>query len=212
MNDSQKHVEGLLAIGKMALEFARTNRTTFHEDGIRQESDTDHTVMLALSACALGDALYKGKIDLGKVAQFALIHDLVEVYAGDTMSVNLTKEGKEDKDKREASSLQKIERQFMRIYPWITETINEYESLESKEARFVKVLDKVMTRITNILDNGAAIRHHGLSYEEMRRHYGKQREIMETQVTEFPELLEVVDVMTEYMFSHIYGEKHVIIQ
>jgi hypothetical protein len=46
----------------------------------------------------------------------------------------------------------------------------------------------------------------------MRRHYGKQREIMETQVTEFPELLEVVDVMTEYMFSHIYGEKHVIIQ
>jgi 5'-deoxynucleotidase YfbR-like HD superfamily hydrolase len=134
------------------------------------------------------------------------------VYAGDTMSVNLTKEGKEDKDKREASSLQKIERQFMRIYPWITETINEYESLESKEARFVKVLDKVMTRITNILDNGAAIRHHGLSYEEMRRHYGKQREIMETQVTEFPELLEVVDVMTEYMFSHIYGEKHVIIQ
>lgn len=212
MNDSQKHVEGLLAIGKMTFEFARTNRTTFHEDGTRPESDTDHTVMLALSACALGDALYKGKIDLGKVAQFALVHDLVEVYAGDTMSVNLTKEGKEEKDKKEEESLKKIEAQFGGIYPWIGNTIHEYESLVSKEARFVKVLDKVMTRVTNVLDSGASIRYHAVTEDEMRKHYSKQREIMETQVAEFPELLLIVDAMTEHMFFQVYHKNHGMIQ
>jgi hypothetical protein len=45
------------------------------------ESDTDHTVMLALIACALAP-IVDARLDVGLVAQYALVHDLVEAYAG----------------------------------------------------------------------------------------------------------------------------------
>ena len=96
--------QGLVDIGKLVLQFAKVNRVTLHEDGITPESDTDHTVMLSVCACALADALYKDKLDIGKVAQFATVHDLVEVYAGDTNTINISKAGREEKNKKEQES------------------------------------------------------------------------------------------------------------
>ena len=69
----EKHTEGLLDIGRMILQFAKVNRVTLHDDCVRHESDTDHTVMLSVSACALVDVLYKDTLDIGKVAQFAIV-------------------------------------------------------------------------------------------------------------------------------------------
>lgn len=204
----EKYSEGLIEIGKLALSFAKVNRITFHEDGIRSESDTDHTVMLALCASSLADALYKDILDVGIVAQFAIVHDLVEVYAGDTNSINLSKEGKNDKDKKEQESLTKIKLQFEGVYPWIHTTIESYESLATKEARFVKALDKAMTKITNTLDCGAAIKKHNLKEEDFFRHYETQREYLVSLTKEFPELMDIFDLLTKRMVGEIYGKGH----
>jgi putative hydrolase of HD superfamily len=99
--------QGLIDAGKMVLTFARVNRVTLHEDGKTPESDTDHTVMVALCACSLAERLYPS-LDIGKVAQFALIHDLVEVYAGDTNTFNITAKEREEKEKREHESFKRI--------------------------------------------------------------------------------------------------------
>jgi putative hydrolase of HD superfamily len=203
--------EGLVEIGKLALTFAKIDRATFHEDGIRSESDTDHTVMLALCACALADALYKDTLNIGKVSQFAIVHDLVEVYAGDTNSINLSHQDKELKEKKESESLAIIAQQFAHVYPWIDETIREYESLSTREARFVKVLDKVMTKITNILDRGAGLKKHDLSRDEIVSHYEKQRTALSKHKEEFPELLNILDMLSERMFQEVYGNGHGII-
>ncbi len=97
MNDT---TQGLIDIGKLILTFAKVNRVTLHEDGVTQESDTDHTVMLSVSACALASKLYP-ELNLGKIAQFAIVHDLVEVYALDTNTINITDSEREEKKDRE---------------------------------------------------------------------------------------------------------------
>lgn len=42
-----------ISLAKLALRFSRVERATFHEDGVRPETDSDHTVMLGLVACQL---------------------------------------------------------------------------------------------------------------------------------------------------------------
>ena len=197
--------QGLVDIGKLVLQFAKVNRVTLHEDGITPESDTDHTVMLYVCACALADALYKDKLDIGKVAQFATVHDLVEVYAGDTNTINISKAGREEKNKKEQESFQKIKEQFKDIYPWIHTTIESYEKLDTSEARFVKTLDKAMSKVTNTLNKGAAIKKLGDSQEEMERHFKTQLEEYKGRYgNEFPELMEILEDLMGSMLHAMY--------
>jgi 5'-deoxynucleotidase YfbR-like HD superfamily hydrolase len=198
------HSQGLIDIGKLALTFSKTNRVTLHEDG-EYESNTDHTVMLSLCACALASALYKEKLDIGKVAQFAIVHDLVEAYVGDTNTINISDTARAEKDKREMGSLLKIEAEFKHIYPWIHTTIAEYERRDTPEARFVKTLDKSMTKITNTINKGAALRKLGTTREEIEKHFVTQlNEYRKKYGEEFPELMDITEELMNNMLQEIY--------
>ena len=59
-----------------ALALGRVNRATAHEDGVRPETDTDHTVMLALVAPELAYQV-GGVFQIYRVGAFAVVHDLV---------------------------------------------------------------------------------------------------------------------------------------
>lgn len=199
------NAQGMLDIAKLALKFAKVNRVTLFEDGERFESDTDHTVMLSICACALAEKLYKDKLDLGKVAQFAIVHDLVEVHVGDTNTINISENGRAEKDKKEMESLAKIKKEFENVYPWIHETIEEYERLDTGEARFVKTLDKAMSKITNTLNNGAALRKLGTSRESITKHFVNQTEEYRKKYgDEFPELIALLEELMENMLKEIY--------
>jgi putative hydrolase of HD superfamily len=202
-----ENTQGLIDIGKMVLTFAKVNRVTLHEDGVTPESDTDHTVMLSVCACALASKLYPN-LDLGKVSQFATIHDLVEVYAGDTNTFNLSDEGRKEKEEREKQSFERIQREFTSAYPWIAKTIEEYESLVSDEAQFVKIVDKVMTKLTHRINRGAYLVKEGKTKEETVRHYGNQTEVIEVKYgKKFPEVIAILKKLTEDILREIYGER-----
>lgn len=145
----------LLELSELLLAFGRVDRITCHPDGTTPESDTDHTVMLGILACAFAEAFAPG-LDRGSVAQFALIHDLVEVYAGDTATYRiLSEEDVKEKAERERQALLRIKQEYDAMLPWIGRTLEEYESLASPEARFVKTIDKVLPKVTHILNKGA---------------------------------------------------------
>ncbi|MEK7510671.1 MAG: HD domain-containing protein [Patescibacteria group bacterium] len=151
-------VDKTLELASLMLAFGRTLRATHHEDGERRETDSDHTVMLGVMACAYAD-VFAPQLDKGKIAQYALVHDLVEVYAGDTVTFGkLDGSGDKEKEERETAALVRIREEFDVVYPWIGKTIEEYESLNSYEARFVKVIDKVMPKLVHILNKGATVR------------------------------------------------------
>ena len=145
---SDEYISALEELGGMLLAFAKVNRRTYLDPERTPESDTDHTVMLAIMACAVAQQLHPD-YDLGKVAQYALVHDLVEVYAGDVNTINFLTIDQAAKDAAEAAALQKIKDQFGTHFPWIHETIEAYESLRDPEARFIKTLDKLTPAVAH---------------------------------------------------------------
>lgn len=166
-----------LELAKLILLFSRIDRITCHEDGVTPESDTDHTVMLGIVACAYARE-FAPHLDRGKIAEFALVHDLVEAYAGDTATFKvMTEDDKQEKEEREAAALLRIREEFDGVYPWVGETIAAYESLSEPEARYVKVVDKVLPKLTHILNRGAVsdrLGHTAESKKEFLDHqYGK---------------------------------------
>jgi len=203
----QAETQGLIDIGKMVLSFAKVNRVTLHEDGVTPESDTDHTVMVAVCACALASKLYPA-LDVGKVAQYAIVHDLVEVYAGDTNTFNITSEDRHRKEEREQLAYERIKNEFQDIYPWIPEMIKEYESLTTDEAQFVKAVDKLMTKLTHRINSGAYLRHENISKEETVRHYGNQTAVIEEKYgKKFPEIIILLKELTKDILVETYGLK-----
>jgi hypothetical protein len=77
--------DAIVDLGRLVLRFGRTYRITLHDDGTTPESDTDHTVMLALIACALAPTV-DTRLDMGLVGQYALVHDLVGCRCGPSNS------------------------------------------------------------------------------------------------------------------------------
>jgi len=159
-------INKIVELSQLCLQFARVNRVTYHEDGKRFESDTDHTVMLGIVACAFAEQ-FEPNLDRGLIAQYALVHDFVEVYAGDTCTINATGEQFADKAQRESAALNRLKYQFSNTLPWLTATIESYDSLASPEARFIKTLDKVLPKITHILNKGAALIDHGVAFSDI---------------------------------------------
>ena len=178
------------------MKFARTNRATYHEDGITPESDTDHTIMLAVIACACAEK-FAPSLNRGKIAELALVHDLVEVYAKDTPTLRpLDKKGAHEKKLREEKAFKKIEGQFEIVFPWITQTIHEYESLASPEARFIKAIDKIMPKITSILNNGATEKKAGFSKsDELEKMYANQQKQIAEWVSDWPEIVDIYEAL-----------------
>lgn len=201
MNNETK---GLVDIGKLVFAFARIKRVTLYDDGVTAESDTDHTVMLSICACAIAERTYP-KLDLGLVAQFSIIHDLVEAYAGDTNTFNISVEDRLQKEAREGKALERIRIEFKDVYPWIPDTIEKYEGLDTDEAQFVKMVDKVMTKLTHRMNNGAYLKKEGKTKEETAMHYGNQTKVLEEKYgTKFPEVISMLKELTNTILDETY--------
>ena len=80
-------------------------RQTFLSDGKRRENDAEHAWHLALMALILGEYANE-KIDLLRVVSMVLIHDLVEIYAGDTFAYD--EEGKKTQRQREQAAADRL--------------------------------------------------------------------------------------------------------
>lgn len=121
----------------------------------RLETDPEHSWGTALMACALAPQVDPA-LDVGKVCQFAVVHDLVELYAGDTTPFG-AKRAVQSKEQREHAALKKIAAETKK-FPWIAQTITEYELRRTPEALFVWAIDKYITLLTRHEDQGKFFR------------------------------------------------------
>jgi putative hydrolases of HD superfamily len=199
-----KNTQKIIQISELALQFARVERACTHEDGVRPETDSDHTVMLGLVACTFAQALYP-KLDIGLVAQFALVHDLVEVYADDTSSFRISRAEQMSKHQRELLALERISSEYQGSFSFMPEMITRYEALDSSEARFIKTLDKCLPKITHLLNGGIYFKKTGASKEETVSFFTTQLvEIQDTYGKEFPEITEVLNELQQTCLEIAY--------
>lgn len=181
--------EALIDLGRLALAFGRIDRTAcYHPDGVTKESDSDHTVMLGWIAPALADRCFP-QLDVGLVAQFALIHDMPEVYAGDTPTLRIDDAGRAAKAEREHLAVRRLMAEFGTQLPWVPATVVLYEEQREPEARFVRGLDKCLPKIVHLLDGATGLCEQGMGSAELADVFDRQRKDMEGYVGEFTELM-----------------------
>lgn len=138
-------------LARLALQFSRVERVTRHEDGERPETDSDHSIMLALVACDLAPSSLRS----GRIAEFSVVHDLVEVYAGDAQTLTIDAAGRVEKAERERAAFARLRAELGET-SWVIVTLAAYEAQIEPEARYVRLMDKVLPKLTHLFNRGVA--------------------------------------------------------
>jgi putative hydrolase of HD superfamily len=133
----------------------------------RYENSAEHSWQLALLAISL--ARYSGSpLDVNRVVQMLLVHDIGEIDAGDTIAFA---EG--GWEQRHAAELAAVTRIFG-ILPAhqgadLLVLWQEFEGGETPEARFARAVDRAMPVLLNLNNQGQSWRENGISYERVVR-------------------------------------------
>ena len=146
----------------------RTCRTT---DTTRAESDAEHSWHLATFLLLLEDELPEA--DFPKVLKLALIHDLPEIYAGDTNPYRSDLTNKEANEKAAADKLFNMLQSTHKLK--FKQLFEEYINQTTIEARLVKSADKLMPLIQNLCTNNeySSYRKLEVDYQEAKEYLDK---------------------------------------
>lgn len=161
MERFKKQLDFLLEIDKVK----NILRMTSIADGSRRENDAEHSWSLAMMAVLFAEHVAEN-IDLLKVIKMVLIHDLVEIYAGDTFCFDET--GMQDKESREQASADKIFGLLEQDQGQELRTLwEEFESCETIEAEYAAMLDRLQPLIMNYVNEGGTWAQHNISVEQV---------------------------------------------
>jgi 5'-deoxynucleotidase YfbR-like HD superfamily hydrolase len=155
----------------------------------RRETDGEHAFMLAMAAVTIA---HKMGLDLdhGKIALYALIHDLVEAHAGDVSARHSTDEEQQVKVNREHEAFMVIKQRYARKAPWIPKLIEKYEAKQDEEAKFVYAVDKQMGSYTWM--SGGGVGWHR-DYKDDDAGYPKVVKRLRKKASVYPDLLPLFD-------------------
>ncbi len=145
-------LEKLLGFAKMLNELQAVERVIRVKNADRWENDMEHSYHLAMLAWYIIDS-QKLSLDREKVFRYALAHDLVEVYAGDTYLFSEDKELLDSKPERERLAAERLAKEFPEV-PEMHDAIFRYVRKDDPESRFVYALDKIEPIIKLYLDGG----------------------------------------------------------
>jgi putative hydrolase of HD superfamily len=129
------------------------------------ESDADHAWHLAMFVFLFEKDLPKN-LNILKMFKLVLMHDLVEIYAGDTFAFDgEMNKSKKEREKNAAEKLfsklpKDLEEDFHNLF-------NEWEDAKTKESRISHAFDKAQPMIQNILSDGKTWKKHSVGYERI---------------------------------------------
>lgn len=188
-------VEDLLVFyQKLLIPYMKIRRDMpFPTEADRDETDGEHAFTLAMIALSLNQRLNRN-LDSGKIAQYALIHDLVEVHAGDT-SVKAPEDEHSLKESRELEAYQKIKEDFATTFPWVHVMIKAYEEKADPESKFVYIVDKYAGALSWLAGEGGKWKRYYPQEDGSLYHEVVAR--LRAKVTRFnePKMLELFDVI-----------------
>jgi putative hydrolase of HD superfamily len=137
-------------------------RRTRLMDGSRHENSAEHSWHLALMALTLAEYAPM-PCDLNHVVQILLVHDLVEIDAGDTfafdLQANLTKDAREQAAAARLFGLLPDQEGMALQALW-----DEFEAATSNEARFAVAMDRLEPLLCNMRNGGGTWREHHVSH------------------------------------------------
>ena len=132
----------------------------------RQENDAEHSWHLCLSVILLAEHANSPDLDVLRVLKMVILHDLVEIDAGDTFAYD--EAGMVDQHERECVAADRIfgilpvdqATQFREIW-------DEFETQETSEAQFALACDRFQPMLLNVMTNGASWKQHGITHDRV---------------------------------------------
>lgn len=132
----------------------------------RKENDAEHSFSLALFTAILAE--YSNEpIDVLKTMKMVLVHDIVEIDAGDTYCYdNAGNATKADREQRAAERLfgllpKEQEKEFRSLW-------EEFEERQTPEAKFAAVMDRIQPLLLNLSRDGISWQEHGIHLHQVR--------------------------------------------
>lgn len=173
MTDFEKQMAFIMELDKIK----KIGRQTYLSDASRKENDAEHSWHLALMAFMFADYANE-KIDVLKTMKMVLLHDVVEIDAGDTYAYDT--EANKTKRERELKAAD-------RIFGMLPEgqaaeyrgLWDEFEAMETAEAKYANMLDKVQPLLLNDASGGKSWSEHGVKKSQVmarntRTHEGSE--------------------------------------
>jgi putative hydrolase of HD superfamily len=129
----------------------------------RAENDAEHSWHLCLCVLVLAEHANAPGLDVLRVLRMLILHDLVEIDAGDTFAYDTA--GAAGQHEREARAADRIfgllpedqAREFRALW-------DEFEARQTPEARFAAAVDRFQPMLLNARTEGHAWRKHGVTY------------------------------------------------
>lgn len=132
----------------------------------RQENDAEHSWHLCLVVIVLAEYANQPDLDVLRVLKMLILHDIVEIDAGDTFAYDTV--GMSDQHEREAVAADRLfgllpEDQFREFRGlW-----DEFEARETPEAKFAAACDRFQPMLLNLNTEGASWRKHGITRDQV---------------------------------------------
>lgn len=165
----EKQLAFALEIDKAKNVFRQTHLS---ENG-RNENDAEHSWHMAVMAYLLKEYSNE-EIDIAKVMLMCLIHDIVEIDAGDTYAYDneglKTQKAREDAAKERIFSIlpEEQKRELIALF-------DEFEECETAESRFAHAMDNIQPLLLNNSNNGSDWREHNVTAEQIYRRQSKTK-------------------------------------
>jgi putative hydrolases of HD superfamily len=144
----------------------RIVRRTWLLDGSRLENDAEHSWHLALMAFLLTEHAAEETTDVLRVLKMVVIHDLVEIDAGDTYAYDST--GRVTQVERERRAADRL---FALLPadqgPQWRALWDEFEARQTADSRFAAALDRLQPVMHNYFTEGRAWREHGITADQV---------------------------------------------
>lgn len=161
---SDNRLDAQIAFLNEACRLKSVTRTTTLCDGSRYENSAEHSWHLALYALVLEDHAPEGT-DINRVIRMLLLHDLVEIDAGDTPIYRET--GHAEQAEAEAKAATRL---FGLLPEGQGDSLRalweEFEAAETPDARFAKALDRFQPPNQNLASNGIGWRENGATWDK----------------------------------------------
>jgi len=146
-------------------------RRSLLTDGSRRENSAEHSWHLCLLALTLHEHAAEPKPDLGRVLRLLVVHDLVEIDAGDTFAYD--ERGHADKEAREQAAARRLfgllpddqAEQFMALW-------REFEDVRTPEALLANAVDRLEPLLLNCAAGGASWRQNGVRRSQVQARIG----------------------------------------
>ena len=158
----QQQIEFMIEIDKLK----QISRKTILTDRSREENSAEHSWHIAIAVFLFSEYAQDQKIDWCRVIKMLLVHDLVEIDAGDTYCYD--DQGRQDQDRREQQAAERIfkilppdqSRSFRALW-------DEFENRNTPESKYANALDRFQPFLQNYVTKGQIWRKNNITRRQV---------------------------------------------